>query len=115
MIIWELLLKDEDICVTLRRLYAEMGVGPLANNLGISRVTLIKKLKECGIESHTRGGPHNRVDMSTLPDKWWQFPTEELAELTGYCYNYCRKLKRSKVCELEAILQKSTDEKSQKP
>jgi hypothetical protein len=100
MIIWEFILKDEDVCTALTRLYAEMGVNPLAVQLGVSRVALLKKLRECGIATRGRGGAHFRIDMSILPDKWWELSTEELCGITNYCANYVRKLRRKKLCDL---------------
>lgn len=112
MIFWDLLLKSETVCDTLRLLYTDFdGVKSLASYLGISRASLLKKLKECGIERKGPGGPHIRVPREILPDRWWTMDTDTLSRLTGYTYNYIRKLRRDRRCELAA----STKEKKQEP
>jgi len=102
MIMWELLLKDEDVCDALKRMYAESSVNIIATHLGVSRIALIRKMKECGIVMRKRGGAHPRIELDTLADRWWEKSTDELVSMTGYCSNYVRKLKRKKLMDLEA-------------
>lgn len=112
MIFWELILKTDKVCDRLQLLYTDFGgVKALSGYLGVSRQSLLKKLKECGIERRGPGGPHLRVPREILPDKWWTMDTETLTRLTGYSPNYIRTLRRVHRCELEA----SIKEKKQSP
>jgi hypothetical protein len=103
MIFWEMLLKTDDTKRALTELYEEFGgVAPLAMHLGISRSSLLNKMKELGIERRKPGGPHFRVERQVLPDRWWNMDTDTLVRVTGYTPNYVRRLRREKLCELAA-------------
>ena len=102
MIYWELLLGSEDPCGQITRLYTEMkSANVLAEYLGVSRTSVVMKLRECGVKMRGRGGGHVRMDRDLLPDKWWYMSTEDLVHLTGYSSNYVRRLRRKKLCSLE--------------
>lgn len=96
MIYWDVLLgvSEEEVAFTLGRLYEEMSLVSLAEYLGVSRVALRQKLLACKIPLHKRGGSHPRFPRADLPRKAWQMDAHQLAALTGYTVNYCRKLKK---------------------
>jgi len=93
MIYWELMLKTEKVCDELRRLYiAYQSISALAEHLGVAKGTLRKKLAECKIEVRKRGGAHHKIDVGMLPENAADMSPDQLAEVTGYTENYCRKL-----------------------
>jgi len=94
MIYWDLILKTDNICDELRKLYTSMSLRVLAEYLGVSRASVRKKLVECGVPLRPRGGPHYRIPRSELPENATDMTPAQLAKLTGYSVNYCRKLRR---------------------
>lgn len=94
MIYWDLIIKAANICEELERLYENQSLRALADYLGVSKDSLRKKLKECGVPLRTRGGSFPRLTKDQLPEGWWQMDPEQLSALTGYSLNYCRKLIR---------------------
>lgn len=93
MIYWDLILKTEDVAEELERLYSQISLHALADHLGVSKDSLRKKLKECGIEIRPRGGSYPRIPDDDLPTNAHKMDTEQLASLTGYSTQYCRKLR----------------------
>jgi len=94
MIWWDLILKTDDIGRELERLYEHMSLRHLSEYLGVSKTALRNKLVQCGIPLRPRGGPHYRVDRLALPDNAADLNPAQLAKLTGYTINYCKKLRR---------------------
>ena len=94
MIYWDLILKTNDICEELERLYQTMSLRALADYLGVSKDALRQKLKACSVTLRTRGGSFPRLTKDQLPEGWYKMDPQQLCGLTGYSINYCRKLIR---------------------
>lgn len=93
-IYWGLLLKTEDVRSELERLYSSMSVSALADYLGVARSTLRCKFKELNIKVDPPGGSHPRFPKEDLPDNLVKMTPAQIVSLTGYSFNYARKLKR---------------------
>jgi len=93
MIYWDLILKTEDVCGELQRMYSQLSLQALARHLGVSKDALRKKLLSCNIEIRSRGGSYPRIPRDDLPEDAYKMDTAQLAVLTGYTEQYCRKLR----------------------
>ena len=93
MIYWDLILKSEDVCGELERMYSQMSLEALAKHLGVSKDTLRKKLILCKIKIRTQGGSYPRISRDDLPVDAHKMDVAQLAACTGYTEQYCRKLR----------------------
>lgn len=90
---WDLILKTEDIKGELERLYSSMSIRALADHLGVSKDALRKKLIKCKIQLRPRGGSYPKIPLEDLPKEAYNMNAAQLAALTGYSEQYCRKLR----------------------
>ena len=93
MIYWDLLLKTDDIGPRLQSMYdSSSSMLVLAETLGVSKTALKTIFGKYKIQLRKRGGPHVSYRHELIPENASALTPDQLAQITGYKVNYCKRL-----------------------